>query len=77
MNDKPRYEHTCSNCHFLGQMGKYDLYVCPLGKVADTLVARFSSDGPDYMSGLYFIGIIPEITEAARLAVSAGYSILK
>lgn len=49
--DKPRYDHDCTACHFLGQYKKYDLYFCPK---EPTVVARFSSTDQDYNSGLVF-----------------------
>jgi hypothetical protein len=54
--DKPQFEHTCDLCLFLGSgvfNGKnVDWYIhhdteFPL---MSTLIARFSSDGPDYFS---------------------------
>lgn len=47
----PQYQHDCSSCIFLGpyEAGgrNYDLWVCPGGP---DLIARFSSEGPDYGS---------------------------
>lgn len=44
---QPQYEHDCSDgCRFLGHVNGYDHYVHD-----DTLIARRSSDGPDYVSG--------------------------
>ena len=52
---KPKYKHDCSKCVFLGRYAKADLYVCPAeGNIIDTVIARFSSDPPDYISGLMF-----------------------
>jgi len=56
--ETPRYQHDCGNCVFLGLHQEdnitYDLYVCAAGKNISTVVARYSSDGPDYLSGLEF-----------------------
>lgn len=49
--DKPRYEHDCTVCIYLGQHGTYDLYFCPN---EPTIIARESSDGADYRSGIVF-----------------------
>ena len=53
--DKPRYEHDCEACQFIGQDGLFDMYVCAKGNKAPfsrtTLIARFSDEGPDYASG--------------------------
>lgn len=52
--DTPRYTHDCTNCNFLGQYKEFDLYVCAVGKKISTVIARYSSNGPDYASGLGF-----------------------
>lgn len=52
----PKWKHDCDNCRFLGQtIGRHqlvDLYVCewPQSKRPASLIARFSDDGPDYVS---------------------------
>ncbi len=66
---KPRFCHDCdwNSCIFLGQYGKYDLYVCPNGGLAgrETFIGRYGEDG-DYQSGAPFVGKIDSITEAHR-----------
>ena len=52
--DTPRYTHDCTNCTFLGQHKEFDLYVCAVDKKINTVIARYSSDSPDYISGLTF-----------------------
>jgi len=49
--DTPRYSHDCSDCVFLGQFNKYDLYFCPR---EPTIIARYSSEGSEYTSGIIF-----------------------
>jgi hypothetical protein len=53
---KPYYVHDCAACTFLGRYDwggqSYDLYTCKQGRDWPTVIARFSSDGPDYLSGL-------------------------
>lgn len=53
---KPTFLHDCVGCVFLGSYtwdGKeHDLYTCKQGMNWPTVIARYSSDGPDYMSGL-------------------------
>jgi hypothetical protein len=70
---EPRYIHDCSTCTFLGTYSNsshsVDLYFCPASK---TLISRRSSDGPDYVSGLAFVGIDAEITEAYVRAYRKG-----
>lgn len=58
MSDKPKplYAHDCDQCVFLGSYGyvgqDFDLYFCNQDRLWPTVVARYSSDGPDYESGL-------------------------
>lgn len=69
----PRYEHDCPRCRWLGQHGEADLYFCPGSLANATVVARKSSDGPDYSSGMSFgYGLNPELSEARRRAQRAG-----
>jgi hypothetical protein len=46
---KPRYEHDCDECRFVGQTVSegvfYDLYVCV---EQGTYVARYGNEGEDY-----------------------------
>ena len=53
----PQFEHDCECCVFLGHARhgdqKADLYFHK-GAFETSVVARFSSDGPDYTSGLLF-----------------------
>ena len=75
----PVHEHDCERCEFLGnhtyEGAVYDLYFCmDFGKFP-TLVARWSSDGPDCYSGLEFGKIHFErqdghpLAEAYRIAM--------
>jgi hypothetical protein len=75
----PRYVHDCDSCIFLGRHEQYDLYFADHGggladyePFASTVIARYSSDGPGYISGLGFVGKIDAITEAERRAVARG-----
>ena len=45
---QPRYTHDCTECVFLGRYGPWDLYA---DVEQDTVVARRSSEGSDYLSG--------------------------
>lgn len=51
MSSKPVFEHDCDRCIFLAHFEGKDLYFCP-GE--PTVIARHSSDGGDYSSGLPF-----------------------
>lgn len=68
MTTEPRFIHDCEACIYLGQHHKYDLYLCP-NERHPTVIGRFGNEGPDYGSGLPFVGIAPYLTEAARIAV--------
>ncbi len=47
----PRFEHDCSTCVFLGRHRRADLYVCPYPEhMAESVIARYSSEGSDYAS---------------------------
>jgi hypothetical protein len=78
MDDKPRYIHDCDCCVFLGQYHgghEADLYFCS-GGIAPTVIARYSSDGPHYNSGLYvaehYPDRFPDLAEAKRRAEQRG-----
>ena len=52
---KPRYDHDCDTCVFLGPFEDHDLYVCShANKIIDTVIGRYGSDGPDYVSNVDF-----------------------
>lgn len=70
---KPRYEHNCDVCTFLGTHEEYDLYFCPQSGMP-TVIARYGNEGANYMSGLSFAQ--PDVNkilyEAKLLAVKQG-----
>jgi len=51
---KPRYEHDCDECRFVGQTVSegifYDLYLCEVGGTPVAYVARFSDNENCYSS---------------------------
>lgn len=49
---KPQFTHDCDGCGFLGSDQTHDYYFCGPSTPYPTVIARFSSRGPDYMSGL-------------------------
>lgn len=74
---KPRFQHDCDKCIFLGCyscpiFGDCDLYYADHGGMPDTLIARYGDECSAYTSGMVLIGVIPAITEAARLATERG-----
>jgi len=67
-----RYTHDCDACKPLGEFGNADLYFCAqLG--IPTVIARFSSDGPDYTSGMEFAKSRNDLAEAKKRAIAAGH----
>jgi hypothetical protein len=69
--DKPRYEHDCNACVYLGKHKEFDLYFCDTA--FPTIIARFSSDGPDYASGMDFRDHISPLGEAFKRACEKGF----
>ena len=70
--EKPRYEHDCNTCVFLGQWKEYDLYYC---SGEPTVVARWSDEGGDYNSGIVFAerGLIPQLVVAYKRSIKRGF----
>jgi len=67
MNDnKPRYNHDCSDCKFLGQFKEFDLYFCDHRGPA-TVISRYGNEPSAYNSGLGFSKI--DLIEAECRAV--------
>ena len=67
------FQHDCKNCKPLGHYNEHDLYFCAQGGLVPTVLARYGNEGPEYLSGLTLAPAIPELGEAARRAVAAGY----
>lgn len=69
--ESARFTHDCDVCEYLGRHEEYDLYFC---KEAPTVVARFSSAGADYTSGMAFAtpGGSKPLYEAKKLAIKQG-----
>ncbi len=80
-----RFKHDCEKCTYLGQSGKYDLYVCSSrSNIIDTVIARFGDNPGDYTSGLLFAirfkeGFFPgsenceALAKAMNQALTLGY----
>lgn len=47
----PRFNHYCEKCTYLGPYEKTDLYICGTD-TNSTVLARFSSEDADYISGM-------------------------
>lgn len=74
----PMFAHDCESCIFLGGGSLegdrevwYDYYYCGQGG-RPTVIARYSSDGPDYLSGMDNVPTTPPLQEAYRRAKNAG-----
>lgn len=84
--ETPQFEHDSDCCTFLGRFTMeagergwptdYDLYHCMQGG-RPTVSARYSSDGPDYFSGMIFgeNGQIPALVEARNRAIERGLDV--
>ncbi len=65
--------HDCQSCTYLGSYHECDLYFCQQSTGSNpTVIARYSSRGPDYSSGLHGALHIPELIEARARAIDAG-----
>jgi hypothetical protein len=67
----PQFEHDCEACLFLGRLHdqrRYDLYYCQGGGEPNVL-ARWSSNGPDYTSGLGLAKFEPVLAVALARAI--------
>jgi len=68
----PEFIHDCQKCIYIGKIkNNSEIYLCPNGIFGGSLVARMSSEGPDYES--YPVSIIHELEsewfrEASQLA---------
>jgi hypothetical protein len=65
---KPRYEHDCEECIFLGHythLHDFDLYVCPRESLGVCCIARWSSEGPHYSS----MSLQPAVWDESRAAI--------
>lgn len=72
----PKYQHDCDACKYLGTGickvlgdGELDFYICntSLGR---SIIARYGSDGPEYISGALFCCV--ELTVLDKVALFAG-----
>lgn len=53
--EKPQYDCDAEhNCTFLGRHNEFDLWYTAFDAIGPTVIARYSSDGPDYYSGMCF-----------------------
>jgi hypothetical protein len=69
---KPSFRHDCTACTYLGAHDGQDLYHCLQMGALPTVIRRFSSEGPDYVSGMALADIDPVLAEARRRAALSG-----
>ena len=48
---KPKFDHDCDNCQYVGNFKEYDLYFC---NTTPTVIARYGNEGSEYASGMVF-----------------------
>lgn len=77
VSTEPYYDHDCPRCTFLGHKNGMDLYHCLEGGVHQmpTVIARRSSEGSDYKSGMPFAETDPELAEAKLRAAAKGLQV--
>ena len=46
----PQWTHDCDSCQFLGSRDEYDIWFCAGSLLGGSVIARYGSDGPDYLS---------------------------
>ena len=79
-NKRPFWEHDCEKCVRLGTYDNYDLYFCTQGMPgghAPTVIARFGTNGEQYISGLAVAQIPLSKTEFSMPGLRAAYLIAK
>ncbi len=77
LHDKPMYTHDCERCAYLGfdktdDGALVDLYFCEQHNLP-TVIARYSSVGSDYVSGVALCGNFPELRTAKTRATEVGF----
>lgn len=72
-HEEPQYKHDCDECFYLGRYNGKDLWYHqnPVAGLC-TVIARRSSEGSDYSSGLLYVGMDAAITEGYYRAMAAG-----
>ena len=66
-----RYKHDCDKCVYLGEYGDADLYFCNQSGIK-TVIARYSDEPSDYISGMEFTSVNKDLMEAKKRAISFG-----
>lgn len=45
-----RYKHDCKECIPIGELEKYDIYLCKKSGLWSATILRYGDNGPDYIS---------------------------
>lgn len=67
-----RFKHDCEHCKPLGEFGEADLYFCDTPWIGVTVVARYSDEESDYVSGMELANFHGDIKEAKKRAIDGG-----
>lgn len=82
--NKPKYQHTCTACVYLGSYTRslthvgdkptaHDLYYCPQTELSGSVIARYGSEGSEYQSTAIELlagrACGPELAEGMRRAI--------
>lgn len=75
----PRFTHDCKKCLFRGRDGEFDMYWCQKEHSSHanggSIIARSSSDAPDYQSGPVIQYLTTTIKES-QVPVDAAHNAL-
>lgn len=71
-----QHTHDCDECVFLGRDGTHDHYFCPRDTdefLGDGLIARFGSDGPDYLS--MPVSVVQQVVDSGGWSASESWAL--
>lgn len=67
-----RFKHDCGHCKPLGEFDEADLYFCNTPWIGVTVVARYSDEESDYVSGMELAKYQTDLKEARKRAIECG-----
>ena len=71
---KPKFQHDCEKCQFMGHYLDHDMYYCDQSEFSPTVVVRYGSQGPEYQSGIFeHLTEEKPLGKALQLAKNFGY----
>ena len=71
-----RFKHDCEHCKLLGEFNEADLYFCDTPLTGVTVVARYSDEGSDYVSGMELARHQADLKEAKKRAIEYGLFVM-